>query len=663
MDISLNQRKLRLVSGIETRTLRDGTFLLKHPWRGSYLAVNTDQKTILDQFAGTVAVGDILRGLLETEHHDIRSFYDLVIGALDKGMLTDAPEVSEANGTVIPRDRIFNPPFGWGIGVPLITVLIFAPVWLWMILTARPLLPGELIGWLRVLLWLIGFFSIAIVGAACVLRGFDCSVYGAGIAFRYGIPVFSIDARDAFMGGRSCQAAVALQRLAAPLVFGCLVFLFGRQSDGADFAAGVWEEGGLASVLAVLAMLTPFGDSPGHNLLHALFRKSYELPRCAETFLGRRIFQSLFSSRRKLAEEEYLFAYAAFAIVWFGVLAACGAYIVRQQGYAFLETAFLAPDLSTRLLAIVVIVGLIVFLLGPFSCQLWLLVRNTYALVAPHWFKAETNLRKKGLTNALGPGQIAQFLSGTLLFKQLNVELTAEIAGHMNVVTADAGRSIIREGDIGETLFVVYEGTVRVFKENDAGVDREVAQLGSGDVFGEIALLENVPRTASVKAETDTVLLALDRESFNALLVDAVGADEVAQLIQICAHLKRHRLFSAWPDSVLQEFARSFSFREVKAGEVLVSTDSANRTFFLIYEGSVDVMQNSSVMAHLGAGEFFGEISLLKEQLPVADVVAAEDGRCLVLDKDEFYGVLSRDVYTGLAVEDTAEKRKAAIGK
>jgi MFS family permease len=76
-------------------------------------------------------------------------------------------------------------------------------------------------------------------------------------------------------------------------------------------------------------------------------------------------------------------------------------------------------------------------------------------------------------------------------------------------VEVAAGETFIHEGDPGDLFYVVESGTVEVTKEG-----RHIADLGPGDYVGEIALLHDVPRTASVRATADAVLQSLDRETF-----------------------------------------------------------------------------------------------------------------------------------------------------
>lgn len=86
-----------------------------------------------------------------------------------------------------------------------------------------------------------------------------------------------------------------------------------------------------------------------------------------------------------------------------------------------------------------------------------------------------------------------------------------------------AGRTFIREGEPGDRFYAIVDGEVRV----TAG-GREIARLGPGGYVGEIALLRDVPRQASVTAVTDTRLLALDREPFLEAVTGSTRAAAVA---------------------------------------------------------------------------------------------------------------------------------------
>ena len=82
-------------------------------------------------------------------------------------------------------------------------------------------------------------------------------------------------------------------------------------------------------------------------------------------------------------------------------------------------------------------------------------------------------------------------------------------------VRVEAGRTVIRQGDLGQEFALIVEGEAEIVKDGVV-----VATIGPGTYFGEVALLDSVTRTASVVARTDLVLEVIDRRGFNTLLDD-----------------------------------------------------------------------------------------------------------------------------------------------
>jgi Na+/melibiose symporter-like transporter len=100
------------------------------------------------------------------------------------------------------------------------------------------------------------------------------------------------------------------------------------------------------------------------------------------------------------------------------------------------------------------------------------------------------------------------------------------LAGRLVPLRLDPGTLIVREGDAGDRFFILAEGEVEV--SQDGAV---VSQLGPGNYFGEIALLRDLPRTATVTATSPVVLYALDREDFLAAVTGHPQAAEAAETV------------------------------------------------------------------------------------------------------------------------------------
>ena len=108
------------------------------------------------------------------------------------------------------------------------------------------------------------------------------------------------------------------------------------------------------------------------------------------------------------------------------------------------------------------------------------------------------------------------------MFASLAPPTIERLAGHLERTEVDAGRPIVREGEPGDRFYVVDTGRLAV----SVG-ERRVRELGPGEGFGEIALLRDVPRTATVESLTPVALYSLERSVF----LTALGAESVARAI------------------------------------------------------------------------------------------------------------------------------------
>jgi MFS family permease len=95
------------------------------------------------------------------------------------------------------------------------------------------------------------------------------------------------------------------------------------------------------------------------------------------------------------------------------------------------------------------------------------------------------------------------------MFAPLPMATIENVSRHLDAIEVHAGETVIREGELGDRFYVVADGVLDVSCERGA-----FPPVGAGDAFGEIALLQDVPRTATVTARDECLLYALDRESF-----------------------------------------------------------------------------------------------------------------------------------------------------
>jgi hypothetical protein len=131
-------------------------------------------------------------------------------------------------------------------------------------------------------------------------------------------------------------------------------------------------------------------------------------------------------------------------------------------------------------------------------------------------------------------------LKGVELLADTPDEVLADLVGLLKEIEVPAGDRALTKGDPGSSMFIVAVGSLRVH-DGETDIDR----LGEGDVFGELALLDPAPRSATITALTDTILLELERDAFFELLEDRI--DVTRRVMRLLARRLRNvteRVFS-----------------------------------------------------------------------------------------------------------------------
>jgi MFS family permease len=203
----------------------------------------------------------------------------------------------------------------------------------------------------------------------------------------------------------------------------------------------------------------------------------------------------------------------AFALVLL-VLVGVGNTLVDVSGMTLMQRA--APeDVLARVFGVLESLLLLTVGLGALVAPLlldWLGTRGALVvagallplLVIPAWPRLTRIDRAAHV-----PEEQLRLLSANQIFAPLPPPTLEQLAESLDEVRVEPGRVVVRQGESGDRFYLVRDGTMRV-----AVNGRDVQTLGPGDSFGEIALLRDVPRTASVIADTDAVLYALDRDTF-----------------------------------------------------------------------------------------------------------------------------------------------------
>ncbi|XP_056385996.1 cGMP-dependent protein kinase 1 isoform X4 [Hyla sarda] len=240
--------------------------------------------------------------------------------------------------------------------------------------------------------------------------------------------------------------------------------------------------------------------------------------------------------------------------------------------------------------------------------------------------------------------------------KNLEISQIQEIVDCMYPVEYGKDSCIIKEGDVGSLVYVMEDGKVEVTKESV-----KLCTMGPGKVFGELAILYNCTRTATVKTLTNVKLWAIDRQCFQTIMM-RTGLIKHTEYMEF---LKSVPTFQSLPEEILSKLADVLEETHYECGDYIIRQGARGDTFFIISKGMVNVTREDTpgedpiFLRTLGKGDWFGEKALQGEDVRTANVIAAEAVMCLVIDRDSFKHLIGGlDDVSNKAYEDAEAKAK-----
>ncbi|XP_015271961.1 PREDICTED: cGMP-dependent protein kinase 2 isoform X5 [Gekko japonicus] len=232
---------------------------------------------------------------------------------------------------------------------------------------------------------------------------------------------------------------------------------------------------------------------------------------------------------------------------------------------------------------------------------------------------------KKLITDALTRNQF---------LKRLDLQQIRDMVECMYGRTYQQGSYIIKQGEAGNHIFVLAEGRLEVFQQN-----KLLSSIPVWTAFGELAILYNCTRTASVKAVTSVKTWALDREVFQNIMRRTAQTRHE----QYRNFLRSVSLLKNLPEEKLTKIIDCLEVEYYDKGDYVIREGEEGNTFFVIAKGKVKVTQTAEgcTQAHLikilQKGDYFGEKALISDDVRSANIIADEnDVECLVIDRETF---------------------------
>ncbi|KAK6332615.1 hypothetical protein TWF730_004275 [Orbilia blumenaviensis] len=245
-------------------------------------------------------------------------------------------------------------------------------------------------------------------------------------------------------------------------------------------------------------------------------------------------------------------------------------------------------------------------------------------------------------------GRLNAAIADNLLFRNLDEDQTKQVLGALTEKTIrHKDTRVITQGDVGDFFYVVEKGIFDVYVNpagqmttGPEGLGRKVTSIGAGGSFGELALMYNAPRAATVMSTSpDSILWSLDRVTFRKILMENT--------------FKKRRMYEAFLETVpllsgLMSYERSkiadaLETRSYPADAVIIQEGDPGDNFYIIETGHAEVKKRSEgprVLKTYTKGDYFGELALLNDAPRAASVVAKDKVKVATLGKEGFQRLL-----------------------
>src|SRR5262245_34482242 len=266
-------------------------------------------------------------------------------------------------------------------------------------------------------------------------------------------------------------------------------------------------------------------------------------------------------------------------------------------------------------------------------------------------------------------GDLAARLASVELLQELDEASRTALASELEVVRLAAGDALVRQGEEADGVFVILDGRLSVVLDRAPGEGQQLAELGAGEIVGEVALIAGGRRSASVQALEPSTLARLSVAALDRLLARHPGlapglADLVSRrLRQAQLATQLGRLFDTADADTLAEIERASEWVSLTAGEMLFRQGDPADAAYLVVAGRLRVVTHDPeerVVGEVGRGEMVGEMALLEGVPRMASVIAARDTHLARFARSDFEALIERHPRAMLGITRTVLRRARA---
>ncbi|KAL5289219.1 PRKAR2B.2 family protein [Megaselia abdita] len=235
--------------------------------------------------------------------------------------------------------------------------------------------------------------------------------------------------------------------------------------------------------------------------------------------------------------------------------------------------------------------------------------------------------------------RLTESVKNILLFRSLDKEQMNQVLDAMFEKKVVLDEYIIRQGDDGDNFYVIESGVYKAFVN-----EKHIHTYNNSGSFGELALLYNMPRAASIQADSEGFLWAMDRQTFRRILLKSA--------------FKKRKMYEKLLDSVpmlkaLQNYERmnladALISKSFQKGERIIQQGEVADGMYFIEDGkiSIQISQDGGEVeiSQLGTGQYFGELALVTHRPRAASAYALENCKVAFLETGSYERLMGKCV-------------------
>ena len=416
-----------------------------------------------------------------------------------------------------------------------------------------------------------------------------------------------------------------------------------------------------------LIALSPISTSPLSMIV------DFFMPGSGKSFnyARKHFIKDVFALKKVSPETERMMILSSFGLVWiYFVYSYFWSVAKSTMSYLFSDfyTSYTSGDIVSGIFIALTLLLMITPAIAALAGFIAIACGNIGSVVATPLVKMRDLAGTITAKAVPATEEIIGFLKEIPLFAELKEEDLTELCKHIKLRRFMKNSPIVRQGDAGDNFYTIVSGKAKIVVSGNNGAEKTLGTLSTGDSFGETALIEKGPRTASIITMSQTAVFEISREGFEKFLAsNAENREKITGKIRLGKMLLASSVFSFMSQKQISYLIKNLKPEKIKAGTVVFKQGDEGNKFYLIQEGNIHLERFDNSLKTLDIilkpGNFFGEMALVKNIPRTATAEAVSDSLLFTLDKESFCNVIGSTLSGGRELDSLINERAQQLGK